>query len=272
MAFLSASLAGESPEDRASGCFIIPLLLVPGRIQGLGKFPAPSPESKAVSCPGDLWQAQLSLFSCLQVREWKEQGSKTFMCTGRPGWLTVSLRVGKYKKTHKNIMINLMDILEVDTKKQVRVAWFPGSGSGWGTAPGADDSRGDDFNHRRLRVDGTKALGHHRRLWPPLPSSRASQLWKRMVIAHLTGGQSESSGGFFDYLQFYRKTGMGKSWAKMRDKNEPIYLFPVRKHAGKNWAVEVAQRVGLIPSFLGTHLLIALDVCILFGLSRISTS
>lgn len=42
------------------------------------------------------------------------------MCTGRPGWLTVSLRVGKYKKTHKNIMINLMDILEVDTKKQVR--------------------------------------------------------------------------------------------------------------------------------------------------------
>uniref|UniRef100_A0A9L0JBZ3 Delta(24)-sterol reductase n=1 Tax=Equus asinus TaxID=9793 RepID=A0A9L0JBZ3_EQUAS len=54
-----------------------------------------------------------------QVREWKEQGSKTFMCTGRPGWLTVSLRVGKYKKTHKNIMINLMDILEVDTKKEI---------------------------------------------------------------------------------------------------------------------------------------------------------
>lgn len=63
-----------------------------------------------------------TLFPCslgLQVREWKEEGSKTFMCTGRPGWLTVSLRVGKYKKTHKNIMINLMDILEVDTKRQV---------------------------------------------------------------------------------------------------------------------------------------------------------
>lgn len=53
------------------------------------------------------------------------------MCTGRPGWLTVSLRVGKYKKTHKNIMINLMDILEVDTKKQVRGAQFLGSGSRW---------------------------------------------------------------------------------------------------------------------------------------------
>uniref|UniRef100_A0A2K5R8V5 Delta(24)-sterol reductase n=1 Tax=Cebus imitator TaxID=2715852 RepID=A0A2K5R8V5_CEBIM len=54
-----------------------------------------------------------------QMREWKEQGSKTFMCTGRPGWLTVSLRVGNYKKTHKKIMINLMDILEVDTKKHI---------------------------------------------------------------------------------------------------------------------------------------------------------
>lgn len=41
------------------------------------------------------------------------------MCTGRPGWLTVSLRVGKYKKTHKNIMINLMDVLEVDSERQV---------------------------------------------------------------------------------------------------------------------------------------------------------
>uniref|UniRef100_A0AAR2L4M1 Delta(24)-sterol reductase n=1 Tax=Pygocentrus nattereri TaxID=42514 RepID=A0AAR2L4M1_PYGNA len=54
-----------------------------------------------------------------QVCEWQKEGGKTRMCTGRPGWLTVSLRVGKYKKTHKNIMINMMDILEVDTKRQV---------------------------------------------------------------------------------------------------------------------------------------------------------
>ena len=58
-------------------------------------------------------------YDTFQVREWKKDGSKKYMCTGRPGWLTVSLRVGKYKKTHKNIMINMMDILEVDTKKQV---------------------------------------------------------------------------------------------------------------------------------------------------------
>lgn len=54
-----------------------------------------------------------------QVREWRTEGSKMHMCTGRPGWLTVSLRVGKYKKTHKNIKINMMDILEVDTERQV---------------------------------------------------------------------------------------------------------------------------------------------------------
>ncbi|XP_019752424.1 delta(24)-sterol reductase [Hippocampus comes] len=54
-----------------------------------------------------------------QVRKWREEGCKGFMCTGRPGWLSVSLRVGKYKKTHRNIPINMMDILEVDTQKQV---------------------------------------------------------------------------------------------------------------------------------------------------------
>ncbi|XP_026883717.2 delta(24)-sterol reductase [Electrophorus electricus] len=54
-----------------------------------------------------------------QVRDWKKENRKVHMCTGRPGWLTVSLRVGKYKKTHKNITINMMDILQVDTERQV---------------------------------------------------------------------------------------------------------------------------------------------------------
>jgi len=44
------------------------------------------------------------------------------MCTARPGWQTMSLRVGKYKSTLKNIKVDLHDILEVDTeKKTVRV-------------------------------------------------------------------------------------------------------------------------------------------------------
>lgn len=40
------------------------------------------------------------------------------MCTGRPGWQTISLRVGKYKLTHRKIFINLVDILDIDTDRQ----------------------------------------------------------------------------------------------------------------------------------------------------------
>ncbi|XP_077981530.1 delta(24)-sterol reductase-like [Glandiceps talaboti] len=54
-----------------------------------------------------------------QVREWRSDGRQELMCTARPGWMTVSLRVGKYKKTHRNIKINLVDILEVDTNRQI---------------------------------------------------------------------------------------------------------------------------------------------------------
>lgn len=78
------------------------------------------------------------------------------------------------------------------------------------------------------------------------------QLWRRLVLAPSHRWTTESSGGFSDCVQFHRKIGMGKSWAKMRDKREPVSLLPLRKCAGKNWAMEVAQ--------CGTHLLIALDV------------
>ncbi|XP_022101668.1 delta(24)-sterol reductase-like [Acanthaster planci] len=54
-----------------------------------------------------------------QVREWKADGEKRPMCTARPGYQTVSLRIGKYKKTHHKININLVDILEVDTDRRV---------------------------------------------------------------------------------------------------------------------------------------------------------
>ncbi len=40
-----------------------------------------------------------------QVREWNKEGRKTPMCTARPGWMAMSLRVGKYKSTHKRISI-----------------------------------------------------------------------------------------------------------------------------------------------------------------------
>ncbi|XP_002130771.2 delta(24)-sterol reductase-like isoform X1 [Ciona intestinalis] len=53
-----------------------------------------------------------------QVRNFKH-GKGRKMCTGRPGWATVSLRLGKYKKDMHKIHINLMDILEVDTQRKI---------------------------------------------------------------------------------------------------------------------------------------------------------
>lgn len=54
-----------------------------------------------------------------QILDWKASGAKQKLCTARPGWQTTSLRVGKYKKTHWNININLVDILEVDVNSKV---------------------------------------------------------------------------------------------------------------------------------------------------------
>lgn len=57
-----------------------------------------------------------------QVLEWAEDPQGQKMCTARAGWLAMSLRVGKYKATHRNIRIELRDVLEVDTdKRTVRV-------------------------------------------------------------------------------------------------------------------------------------------------------
>jgi delta24-sterol reductase len=55
----------------------------------------------------------------MHVRKWNEDGTDQKMVTGRPGWLTMSLRVGKYKKTQRRIHINLRDILEVDIRNKI---------------------------------------------------------------------------------------------------------------------------------------------------------
>lgn len=54
-----------------------------------------------------------------QVRQWKESGSKTKMCTARPGWQTMSFRKPMYKKSSYQINCNLVDVLEVDTDRKV---------------------------------------------------------------------------------------------------------------------------------------------------------
>jgi hypothetical protein len=43
-----------------------------------------------------------------QIREWNDEGRTKQMCTARPGWMAMSLRVGKYKSTHKNIRIHII--------------------------------------------------------------------------------------------------------------------------------------------------------------------
>lgn len=55
------------------------------------------------------------------MKNWNENDG--MMCTSRPGWATVSLRLGKYKKNMKKIHINLMDILEVDFDRKVLAAY-----------------------------------------------------------------------------------------------------------------------------------------------------
>lgn len=52
-----------------------------------------------------------------QVREWADGNKEVHMCTARPGWQTISFREGAYKKTFHKVKINLVDILEIDTKK-----------------------------------------------------------------------------------------------------------------------------------------------------------
>lgn len=58
-----------------------------------------------------------------QVKAWVAEGGKRTMCTGRPGWKAMSLRVGKYKSTSCNVYLNdVCDVLEIDeVNRWVRV-------------------------------------------------------------------------------------------------------------------------------------------------------
>lgn len=56
------------------------------------------------------------------MKKWADSGKQVPMCTARPGWQTMSLRVAKYKKTMFPVNVDMVDILEVNTKKKyVRV-------------------------------------------------------------------------------------------------------------------------------------------------------
>lgn len=53
-----------------------------------------------------------------QVRQWNADGKPGKMCTARPGWLMMSFRVPRYKQTFRNVKVNMVDILEIDTGKK----------------------------------------------------------------------------------------------------------------------------------------------------------
>ena len=102
---------------------------------------------------------------------------KTVMCTARPGWMNVSFRKGLYKRTMRKIEVNLIDILDVDTKNQtVHVEPLATMGQvtamlnplGWTlpVLPELDD----------LTVGRFELFSHHRQQLSSAPSA-ANVLW-----------------------------------------------------------------------------------------------
>lgn len=53
------------------------------------------------------------------IKSWIHDGCTQKLCTARPGWQAMSLRSGKYKKTYRNIDINLHSILEIDEENKL---------------------------------------------------------------------------------------------------------------------------------------------------------
>lgn len=54
------------------------------------------------------------------IQAWRDAGAKTKLCSARPGWMTMSLRIGKYKKTSTGIPVShLCNVLRVDTERGV---------------------------------------------------------------------------------------------------------------------------------------------------------
>ncbi len=54
-----------------------------------------------------------------QVRRWNASGREKMMCTARKPWLNMSPRTATFKKNCNQIEINLRDILEIDTRRQI---------------------------------------------------------------------------------------------------------------------------------------------------------
>jgi len=54
------------------------------------------------------------------IKEWVAGGRTTKLCSSRPGWMTMSLRTGNYKKTSTGVpVMHLRNIVKVDTERMV---------------------------------------------------------------------------------------------------------------------------------------------------------
>ena len=54
-----------------------------------------------------------------QIEAWKQDGCKEKLCTARSGWKSMSELVPKYKLSHRNVHIELYDILDLDEDRKV---------------------------------------------------------------------------------------------------------------------------------------------------------
>jgi delta24-sterol reductase len=52
-----------------------------------------------------------------QVIHWRASGDKRKMCTARPQWMSITQQKLNYKSTSYRVEVNLMDILEINTKE-----------------------------------------------------------------------------------------------------------------------------------------------------------
>jgi len=52
-----------------------------------------------------------------QVLNWQKSDPTVFMCTARPGWQAMSLKVGRYKRTDFRVHIDLSDVLQIDRER-----------------------------------------------------------------------------------------------------------------------------------------------------------
>jgi len=53
-----------------------------------------------------------------RIEDWQRQGAKEKLCTARSGWKTMSELVPKYKLSHRQIPIDLYDLLAIDTQRR----------------------------------------------------------------------------------------------------------------------------------------------------------